>query len=544
MKFVCDRCQTKYSIADEKVRGKILKVRCKSCSNVITVREAPTAVPAHAEPSEFEDSARTVVASVPDHLAAMNAAAAPRRSSAAMPTIGSTGAPHAPPAPPDDVQWFLALEGVQKGPFSRKGVVDKLFALPRDADVHVWNEKMDGWKPPKDVPVIERELQARRRPGSAPPPPPGRPRSGTGPQPAQAAAAARTTKSHPLPGPHGTAAGSHAAGHEPASTGEHGPHRAHHPANGVAVHASAAGGTPEVLLSGESDALNALNLKQNDVAGSGVPWQASAVPSISTTSAISSPSQLLRLPRQRNTKLILAFLCIVGVIVIVVTFNLMKKPAAVTADKPKTATPEENFKALSDKIEQEKKIGQEPPAVVAQPEPSTSIKVEPTKTTVATVKPTKPGRRPARGGRASAAAARGGRAGASAAPGTGAADDPSLSRFSDISGRPLNLQPGVGGGARGTPAQADITRVISNNKAGIKICYQRALLRDSSLTHGKINVRVSIGLSGRAKSVNVDGPLPFRALEPCIREVLSRWAFPPSSEEYGTEFSYVFQGNE
>src|SRR3569623_916094 len=39
MKFVCERCHTKYSIADEKVRGKVLKVRCKSCETVITVRE-------------------------------------------------------------------------------------------------------------------------------------------------------------------------------------------------------------------------------------------------------------------------------------------------------------------------------------------------------------------------------------------------------------------------------------------------------------------------------------------------------------------------
>jgi outer membrane biosynthesis protein TonB len=179
--------------------------------------------------------------------------------------------------------------------------------------------------------------------------------------------------------------------------------------------------------------------------------------------------------------------------------------------------------------------------VVAQPEQSSSIKIEPTRATVATVKPTKPGRRPPRGARVTQ---RRGGAAAAAGQGAGAEGDPSLSRFSDTSGRPLNLQPGGGGGARGTPAQSDITRVISNNKAGIKICYQRALLRDSSLTHGKINVRVSIGLSGRAKSVNVDGPPAFRALEPCIREVLSRWAFPPSSEEYGTEFSYVFQGNE
>ena len=43
MKFVCDRCQTKYSIADEKVRGKILKVRCKSCTNIITVRDEAAA---------------------------------------------------------------------------------------------------------------------------------------------------------------------------------------------------------------------------------------------------------------------------------------------------------------------------------------------------------------------------------------------------------------------------------------------------------------------------------------------------------------------
>ena len=39
MKFLCDRCKTRYSIGDERVRGKILKIRCKHCSNVITVRE-------------------------------------------------------------------------------------------------------------------------------------------------------------------------------------------------------------------------------------------------------------------------------------------------------------------------------------------------------------------------------------------------------------------------------------------------------------------------------------------------------------------------
>ena len=38
MKIVCDKCATKYSIADEKVRGKVFKIRCKKCSHVIVVK--------------------------------------------------------------------------------------------------------------------------------------------------------------------------------------------------------------------------------------------------------------------------------------------------------------------------------------------------------------------------------------------------------------------------------------------------------------------------------------------------------------------------
>ena len=39
MKFSCERCQTRYSIGDEKVKGKVLKIRCKTCGNIIVVRE-------------------------------------------------------------------------------------------------------------------------------------------------------------------------------------------------------------------------------------------------------------------------------------------------------------------------------------------------------------------------------------------------------------------------------------------------------------------------------------------------------------------------
>jgi hypothetical protein len=116
------------------------------------------------------------------------------------------------------------------------------------------------------------------------------------------------------------------------------------------------------------------------------------------------------------------------------------------------------------------------------------------------------------------------------------------SKYKD-SGHNLNI---TGGGRtpRPPPSQAEITRVINNNRGGIKNCYQRALLRDSSLTHGKITVQVNIGLSGHVKRTSIDGPPQFRSLDPCIKEVVGRWAFPPADDEYGTEFVYVFQGNE
>ena len=115
-------------------------------------------------------------------------------------------------------------------------------------------------------------------------------------------------------------------------------------------------------------------------------------------------------------------------------------------------------------------------------------------------------------------------------------------RFAD--NHKMNITSG-GVASRPPPAQGDIMKVIGNNRAGIKVCYQRALTRDNSLTHGKLSVKLSIGISGRVKHVGLDGPTQFRILlEPCIKEVVPRWVFPQASEEYGTEFPLVFQGNE
>jgi predicted Zn finger-like uncharacterized protein len=51
MKIICDSCGTKYSISDDKVRGKVFKIRCKKCSHIIVVRGGEAATEAAAQPA-------------------------------------------------------------------------------------------------------------------------------------------------------------------------------------------------------------------------------------------------------------------------------------------------------------------------------------------------------------------------------------------------------------------------------------------------------------------------------------------------------------
>jgi predicted Zn finger-like uncharacterized protein len=58
MKIVCDACQAKYSIADDKIQGKAFKIRCKKCNHIIVVKTggdgaaAASAAPAAASVAE------------------------------------------------------------------------------------------------------------------------------------------------------------------------------------------------------------------------------------------------------------------------------------------------------------------------------------------------------------------------------------------------------------------------------------------------------------------------------------------------------------
>jgi predicted Zn finger-like uncharacterized protein len=97
MKFSCDKCNTRYSIADERVRGRVLKIRCKACNHVITVRE-PDPLPS--EPHAVSDE-HTVVSTGPL----------------------STAAPPSTEAPDE---WYVSFDGDQEGPLPLQRARDRV----------------------------------------------------------------------------------------------------------------------------------------------------------------------------------------------------------------------------------------------------------------------------------------------------------------------------------------------------------------------------------------------------------------------------------
>ena len=122
MKIVCDSCGAKYSIADEKVAGKIFKIRCKKCSSVLEVRGDQTGAQA------------------------LDGAAWGQKQSL-------------------DAGWYIVVDGEQHGPLPPIEL-SQLFAKGSvGLDSYVWKEGFDDWKVAGEVPEL---VQILGGVGSAP----------------------------------------------------------------------------------------------------------------------------------------------------------------------------------------------------------------------------------------------------------------------------------------------------------------------------------------------------------------------------------------
>ncbi len=92
------------------------------------------------------------------------------------------------------------------------------------------------------------------------------------------------------------------------------------------------------------------------------------------------------------------------------------------------------------------------------------------------------------------------------------------------------------------PTGAAFSRVIKHGRPDLQRCYQRALRQDPNLGTAKVTVSIDVGTTGRVTNVSVAPPLPTGALESCLKDTVSRWAFPPSPVEYETQVPLALSG--
>src|SRR5678815_4094394 len=126
MKIVCDACQAKYSISDDKVQGKVFKIRCKKCSNIIVVRGGTNAAEAAPAPAQEKET------HVYDY--------------------GYDGGDRAPAG--DEAVWHVVINQDQVGPMTAAEVERRFRANEIDAETYIWREGFGDWLPMAQVDVF------------------------------------------------------------------------------------------------------------------------------------------------------------------------------------------------------------------------------------------------------------------------------------------------------------------------------------------------------------------------------------------------------
>ncbi len=196
MKFLCDNCKAKYQIADEKVAGKTVRMKCRKCGHQIEVRAAVT------ETSVSTSSPTGGGESVPRPMAAKSglatslSAAKPRAPAAGVAPQtqnlgGLAGAfqrtvqdgPQTVPVGPQPNnpvelsvtdEWYVAINGVPVGPVRISELRRKAASGAVTEESLCWQEGLEEWRPVRSIPelaAIVREAAQGNRPSLIAPAP-------------------------------------------------------------------------------------------------------------------------------------------------------------------------------------------------------------------------------------------------------------------------------------------------------------------------------------------------------------------------------------
>lgn len=488
MKFLCDNCKAKYQIADEKVGGRTVRMKCRKCGHLIEARPTPFHVPstgpsigppaADVQASDVEwkslrpprpapaprastppPPAASTTSSAPASIPPSEAApvepptevlpavsdAAPSLDAltdafqrAAAPAPRAVEALSAPPVSPE-VEWFAGIGGAAVGPMTPAQLRERIERGDVGDETLIWRDGMGEWSPMRtvtEVAGIAIEIAAARE---------------------AAAAATRTAQT--------TATG---------------------------LSASSAPGAAAASLFAPPAAT------AGDPAHAGLDEHAGARAAIAQ--------------RYHQHPVIWIVVMLAGVLVGV---SLM----AVVL------------------------LRQKPAVAVAYPSPGT--------TTIGTASAAAPGEEGAGSGEltigavdveANSAAAKNAGAGAKAgdpkadpkAAGSALAANPNLTSLTNLTGGPT-AGPATGGpaaGGGGALSATDVERVVSSHRALVKRqCWDPALSGakgGSAPKSTRVTASVTVGTNGKVQSASVSGGDGYPGLASCVQGQVRNWTFPPS----------------
>jgi predicted Zn finger-like uncharacterized protein len=169
MKFTCDSCSAQYMISDEKVGPSGVKVRCKKCGHVITVRraeEVPAAAapPTAAAPTPAGDGLDAELGNAFDSAFGDRPAAPDLDSTQAMAAEDAARIAAAPAPAPLATEWYVAIGEAQVGPLPIPDVKRKWEQGDIGPDSLVWRPGMGDWSPLSTVPELAAVLSPIPRP--------------------------------------------------------------------------------------------------------------------------------------------------------------------------------------------------------------------------------------------------------------------------------------------------------------------------------------------------------------------------------------------
>ncbi|MBL9023934.1 MAG: zinc-ribbon domain-containing protein [Myxococcales bacterium] len=133
MKISCQSCAAKYTIADEKVVGKVIKLKCKKCSSTIVVNGNDPAVVAQLQAGDGADDAATQL-------------------------MGQQHAAYgAEPSNPDE--WTVSVTDDDQRTMTTAQILTEYAKGALTHDTYVWKEGMGDWAPLLEVPELAQLLQ-------------------------------------------------------------------------------------------------------------------------------------------------------------------------------------------------------------------------------------------------------------------------------------------------------------------------------------------------------------------------------------------------